>query len=65
MEKITDIKNKTLCYFDKFSGKCEIKYKKFKQIFYVGIGNEVTFELDGTVTVLKRNSSTSYELLRK
>ena len=64
LEKITDSKNRCVCYADAKTGLIEQEWKKVRTKTCIPVGGEYQIERDKTVTILKRVSTERFEITR-
>ncbi len=62
LEKITDCKNRCVCFADPMTGLIEQEWKKVRTKTRIPIGGEYQVERDVTVTILRRVSIEKFEI---
>ena len=62
LEKVTDCKNRCVCFADPMTGLIEQEWKKLRTKARIPIGGEFQVERDVTVTILKRVSTEKFEI---
>ena len=62
LEKVTDCKNRCVCYADAMTGLIEQEWKKVRTKTRIPIGGEYWIERDSTVTILRRVSIERFEI---
>ncbi len=62
LEKVTDCKNRCVCFADPTTGLIEREWKRSRVKTCIPIGGEFQVERDTTVTILRRISTEKFEI---